>query len=521
MTSIRTNIEKLDVLLPRIKYFLGHDTVDFNIMGKKVHGYRSPDAPSLWIRDHSDMMRGAKYWDIDMKSAAEYFADMQNDNGWILDYVTMLPEKLPGERENWIKHVRVPVEADVEYRFIKAIQLAWQATGDDDWVKKMIPKMEKALKYIMTDEYRWSSEYQLVKRALTVDTWDFDYTAGRHEWLNFDFSPYTFWGIMHGDNSGYYEAMETVSFFHKYFGNDEKANYYHKLAEELKERTNKLCFNGKFYTHNIAITPRKIDGVDESQQLSLSNPMDINRGLATHEIAVAILKEYQERAKKNDSFAEWYSIDPPYPDGIFGDEKIVGGAYCNGGVMPLVGGELALAAFNHGFEKYGVDILMKYSELTKNNETFLWYFPDGTSSSVDNSTSPDALPTDGWGSAAMLMAMVEGLLGIKENSKCFESIFFSPKLESAGIKNADVNIVYGASSAACGYEYEKNQEKISIKMKSSHKNIHAHILTAGEIRKVTVDGRDIKFANALVEQSRYVDFTLENSKKSEIEIIYK
>lgn len=521
MTSIKTNIEKLDVLLPRIKYFMEHDVVDFNIMGKKVHGYRSPDAPSLWIRDHSDMMRGAKYWDTDMQSAVEYFADMQNGNGWILDYVTMFPEKLPGERENWIKHVRVPVETDVEYRFIKAIQIAWQATGDDDWVRRMIPNMEKAIEYITTNEYRWDSKNKLVKRALTVDTWDFDYTAGKHEWLNFDFSPDTFWGIMHGDNSGYYEAIKTLSFFHNYFGNNERSKYYDIMAEGLKERANKLCFNGRFYTHNVAITPRKIEGVDESTQLSLSNPIDINRGLATHEIAVSILKEYQARGKKNDSFAEWYSIDPPYPDGIFGDEKIVGGAYCNGGVMPLVGGELALAAFNHGFEKYGVDILMKYSELTKNNETYLWYFPDGTSSSVDNSTSPDALPTDGWGSSAMLMAIVEGLLGIKENSKKFESITLAPRLSAAGVKDADVMIIYGASSAGCGYEFAETDEQLSISMKTNHKMINAHILTLKDVYRVDVDGKDIRFKNSKVESSNYVDFKIENAQKSKMEIFYK
>ena len=520
MTTIKTNIKKIDALLPRIKYFLEQDVVDFDIMGQKVHGYRSPDAPSLWIRDHSDMMRGAKYWDPDMKSGVEYFADLQHKKGWIMDYVTMFPEKLPCERENWIKHVRVPIEADVEYRFIKAIQIAWQVTGDDDWIRTLIPNMEKAIEYITTDEYRWDKNHKLVKRALSIDTWDFDYTAGRHDWLNFNFSPYTFWGIMHGDNSGYYEAIKTVAFLHSYFGNKDKSTYYNEMAEGIKERANKLCFNGKFYTHNVVITPRKIDGVDESEQLSLSNPMDINRGLATHEIAVAILNEYQFRAKKGNSFAEWYSIDPPYPDGIFGDEKIVGGAYCNGGIMPLVGGELALAAFEHGFEKYGVDILTKYSELTKNNATYLWYFPDGTSSTVENSTSPDALPTDGWGSSAMLMALIEGLIGIKDKGKKFEDIDLSIRLHAADVKEADINIEYGASSATCGYKYLEDDKKLQIEIKSSHKSINAHIHISKAASKVLLNGKEYNFTNSKIEQSNYVDFNIENSYNSKVEIIY-
>src|SRR5690606_29348623 len=111
---------------------------------------------------------------------------------------------------------------------------------------------------------------------------------------------------------------------------------------------------------------------------------------------------------------------PPFPAGAFGEEKIVEGAYCNGGVMPLVGGELARAAFEHGFEAYGLATLEQYRRMiAESGETYLWYFPDGTASSVDTSTSPDATPTDGWGSSAMLYAFVEGLCGIVDRAHSF------------------------------------------------------------------------------------------------------
>jgi len=56
-----------------------------------------------------------------MRSAIDHFAEMQSEAGWLFDYFTMTPEKVPCEKENWAKYVRVPVEADVEYRFIKAV----------------------------------------------------------------------------------------------------------------------------------------------------------------------------------------------------------------------------------------------------------------------------------------------------------------------------------------------------------------------------------------------------------------
>ena len=90
-----------------------------------------------------------------MQSLVNHFAETQSAKGWIFDYFTMTPEKVPCEKENWAKYVRVPVEADVEFRFIKAIFLAWQATGNDAWVKRLLPAMERALQYVLKDNWRW------------------------------------------------------------------------------------------------------------------------------------------------------------------------------------------------------------------------------------------------------------------------------------------------------------------------------------------------------------------------------
>ncbi|KPL06563.1 hypothetical protein AMJ86_08125, partial [bacterium SM23_57] len=134
---IKTGRPEFDNLIPMVKSFLERDVLDVMIDGKRIRGYRSPDAKSIWIRDYSDMLRGVKYFEPDVKSVVEHFAETQADNGRIFDYFTTFPEKLPCERENWTKYVRVPVEADVEYRFVKAAYLAWQATGDDEWMPRL------------------------------------------------------------------------------------------------------------------------------------------------------------------------------------------------------------------------------------------------------------------------------------------------------------------------------------------------------------------------------------------------
>ena len=104
--------------------------------------------------------------------------------------------------------MRVPVEADVEYRFVKAAYLAWQASGDDEWMRRAAAVASSGRwRYITTHPWYWDAAHGLVKRAYTIDTWDFAYTAGRHDWLQFQITDDTFWGLMHGDNSGYYEAF--------------------------------------------------------------------------------------------------------------------------------------------------------------------------------------------------------------------------------------------------------------------------------------------------------------------------
>jgi hypothetical protein len=519
--TIRTGRPAFDGLAPRVRSFLEHDRLDLVIDGQRVRGYRPPDARGIWIRDHSDMMRGFRYFEPDVTSAVQHFANTQAESGRIFDYFTTFPEKPPSERENWTKYVRVPVEADVEYRFVKGAYLAWQASGDDEWIERLLPRLEKALAYIQRHPWYWDDQHGLAKRAYTIDTWDFAYTAGRHPWLQFQIDGDTFWGLMHGDNSGYYEAFRLLAALHRRVGDGSRADWWDIRAEALRENLNRYCWNGRFYTHFVKLRPVVIDGVDESTQLSLSNPMAINRGAADHAQAVAILGEYQRRRAASPAFAEWFSIDPPFPDGIFGDPRLVAGAYCNGGIMPLVGGELARAAFEHGCEAYGVDILERYWQMiAARGETYLWYFPDGTPSTVETSTSPDALPTDGWGSSAMLWALVEGLAGVVDRGCAFDAVTISPRWLAAGVEEAEVSVGYAASQRGVGYLFRALPDRLVIEADAEATDAQFHVLLpAGATpRWVRCGARELPFRVASVEQSAYADFAMHVDGSARVEI---
>ena len=504
-THIKTGREEFDSFFPRVKSFLEQDSLDLIIDGQRIRGYRTPDTKSIWIRDYSDMLRGVKYIEEDLKSAVDHFAETQADNGRIFDYFTTFPEKIPCEKENWVKYVRVPVEADVEFRFVKAAFLAWQATGDDQWIQKLLPKMDRALRFVLTNPWYWDYENELVKRA----------------WLQFQITDDTFWGIIHGENSGYYEAFRIMALLHDYFQNEKLSKSWLDRADALKARMNHVCWNGRFYTHFVKLTPVTIPGVDESAQLSLSNPADINRGAATHEMAVSIIQEYMERREKTDAFAEWFSIDPPFPDGIFGDQKLRKGAYVNGGIMPLVGGELAKAAFDHGFEAYGVDILKRYSRMiSKTGETYLWYFPDGTPSTAETSTSPEATPTDGWGSSAMLYGFLEGLAGVEDRLKLFQRVRVSPRWLAAEVDQADVRVSYRASDAVFGYAFQQKGGHVLLDIQSPASKVAFHVLLPEDSAadSVSIGRKDVEFINLRRGDSSYVDFTADIGKDAAVKI---
>jgi hypothetical protein len=212
------------------------------------------------------------------------------------------------------------------------------------------------------------------------------------------------------------------------------------------------------------------------------------------------------------------------PDGIFGDEKLVAGAYCNGGILPLVGGELARAAFEHGFESYGLEQLLKYETLTADGETYLWYFPDGRKSSVETSTSPDASPTDGWGSSAMLYALLEGLAGVVDEHKLFQKVRLSPRWVVTGEQECHACVAYGASGASFEYSFGHNDAANTIELElHGTATTHLHLLlpAGSKATSLLVNGKKKQFVNNKVEDSPYVDADIEVRKKAVVELRYR
>jgi hypothetical protein len=493
-----------------------------------------------WIRDHVHVMKAMKYIHPDMKSFIEFFLENQTKEGLYFDYYMPLKYGKSGDRKNifdkryWkvfpadsIEMHRLPVEADLEYLLVEGAYAVWQSTGDISFVKKWLPALVMGLNYIKTDPLRWSKRYQLAKRGYTLDTWDFmqlpydraEYSkrGGNIQKGIFDIDDKTPMGIMHGDNSGLYAACNQLSILFTVAGDLNAAKKWKQEGEVVRKRTNELCWNGKFYAHFIEDDPQPAYlKMDQKNTLSLSNPYDINRGLPTEPMAMSIVKTYMELKESNrdSSFAEWYGIFPAVQP-HFADYKP--GSYMNGGVNTIVGGELAKAAFQHGYEAYGVDILQRMMELMKkhNGDLPVSYTPQGK---VD-----EGIP-DNWGQAAVYSALIEGLAGVVDKSTQFREVEISPRWLAAGKNNAEVAINYGPSMAGITYNYfhDEKAKKIQLSIKGDIENSQARILMPAGISKwtATINKKPSASTVEKINESFYVIIKNLKGKLINLEVSY-
>jgi hypothetical protein len=459
-----------------------------------------------WLRDNIHEMKGYKYWEEDLAGFIDMFIELQHEDGFFYeiigrsdhDHLPMVAGKHkriePDENLAWI---RLELEADIEYLMVEAAYTAWQAAGDDAAMRRRLPALAKGLRYMMTDPTRWDAQRGLVKRTFTIDTWDFTYgVPDTNRRIESDMPM----GIMHGDNSGLYQACRQLATMYRAEEQHGEARQWEKTAADLRERTNRTCYNGRYYTHQILLQP--VDtGVKEEDILSLSNTYDINRELPTHKMAVHIIDEYRERREQraDTHFAEWFSIDPPYPK--FGPYQA--GKYINGGIASFVAGELAKAAFEHGREAYGADILRRLHDKVKQDGAIRFLY---TADGKNQGGGPS-----GWGAAAIISAMMEGLAGIRDEAVLFREVTISPRFVAAGIDRGDVCASYGASGAyvAMLYRHDPASQKIALRLAGVSEKTRLRILLPTDAKSARAQQpSNTEMSIEMVEQSKYLCFNL-------------
>jgi hypothetical protein len=329
-----------------------------------------------WFQDNYYIFKGLKYFEKDVTGYLDFYGDSQSDQGMIFDHVegildysswkNRFPEGFVAKSEEQFPVnivVRTPVENMGEYTYLEAVYFAWKATGDTSWMMIRLENALKALKFSQTSPYYWSDKFQLMKRGHTIDFWDYQPTEDAQiagdDIMNVKLGQ-TRHSIMFGDNLRMAASCEYLSEMLIATGRETEAESVLVYGKGLRERIEKLSWNGSFFTHQTPEDPsvkRDFGGTDESKQVVLSNTYALNANIS-HEKCVAIIKTYQRIRTEmpSSSPGEWYLCYPPFEKGYGNNDKW---EYMNGGVSPIAGGELSHGALNHGFEKYGVDILLR------------------------------------------------------------------------------------------------------------------------------------------------------------------
>lgn len=360
-----------------------HDKSGYNTQYWKGKAYRMY---VHWILDQSHTAKGMQYFSDATADLVEVEAGTQREDGMVWSFVDShnpgkgFFQSRDGGRNYYTRQneemtlVRQPVENHCEYNYVNTMYLAWKGKGDDAWMAAHLDSAIRALDYGMTDPVRWSERFGLLKRAYTIDSWDFqvedkytpDFPMGRAMLID---PERTKFGVFFGDNTGYAAACDELAEMLAVAGRAEDAARFRQRAADIRARLDALTWNGRFYVHRVEDDPtvQRDLGVDEASQIAMSNAYSINRG-TTHEQSVAILRTYQDLLAHlpPGSPGEWYSIYPPFERGFGGH----GGRwqYMNAGVHGHAAGELARGAFEHGFERYGADILDRVRDLAKRTD---------------------------------------------------------------------------------------------------------------------------------------------------------
>lgn len=471
-----------------------------------------------WIRDDIHELKGYKYWEKDLSSALEFLCEHQTDSGFFYEMFTSLNDmhtgyvdpgcilRFPKDHQAL---VRLELEADIEYLMVEGCYQVWQATGDDKWLRKVLPHLTKGIEYSMNDPKRWDATHMLVKRTFTIDTWDFTWgVPANGPYGNRRIESNLPMAIMHGDNTGMIQACRQLALLYEHLGDTNTSGYWTQKAVFLQRNLFATCWNGKFFTHQVHLggNPLSAGETSEEKRLSLSNAYALNRGVLDLAQGRSILDEYQARRKQHgqELFSEWYSIDPPYADFPNLSNPTPAGTYINGGLAGFVGGELAKGAFNYGEEAYGWDILQRaMRQVKKDGSIYFLYKADGS----DQGGGPS-----GWSAAAFISAIVEGLAGLEDKGALWQHVRVSPRWAVTGLTQASITADYGPSGAYLGYDWKLKEDRITLQLHASgveDADFHLLLPTNTSLREVRVDGNPVKAIENKVASSNYADFNIQ------------
>ena len=346
---------------------------------------------------------------------------------------------------------------------------------------------------------RWEESLGLCIRPYTIDTWDFTNDRASGGDRRVVGKPLC---AMHGDNTGVYQAMRQLAWMNRRLGNEAKAAKWDARAEALKASIMKHLWNGRFFVHQLPVRSTKSLDPNEQNRLSLSDAYALNRGILSGDQCRAVIDAFIERGKTSGTFSEFFTVDPAYEPTF---NRYKPGEYVNGAISPFTAGELAKGAFRNGREKYGWDVLSRWTDKVEKDKALYFLYNRTTGESISEEAGPSA-----WGAAAFLDAVEEGLAGIVDAGTGYDVIVFSPRWCVTPYTELRYVTGYELTKKYVDVRYVQTDAGMRYHLRSPAKKIVAHILLPeGKTPKsLFVNGEETQFEVSTVGESRYVDATV-------------
>lgn len=507
-TETKSADKKVDKLLAMLGNALLQAVDMVPVDGKMITYYKSADNHRENIAYPAFGVSAFRYFINDLKSMIEVAFDYQNQNGQLSDHiygdnVINLPEYgYEGTRK-----LR-SMMADLESGMVSCAYKGWQAHGDDAFINALLPKMEKGMHFAESDPVMFDKEHGLPRRPHTCDEWDFQIMDG-----DCFINENSLFVMMQGDTGSMFEASGFLAEFYDIAGNKEQAEKWRKRREYYRKRGNEVFWDGAKYQHHIHLDKIDHNGFDETEQLTMSNVWAITRKFADHNQAVSIINEYLGRLKTTGDKYPWWSLQPGYPDYLHyyntsGAWSKRQGEYANGGLFPLVGGELCRGCFAHGYEETAYKMLDDIYAVMKRDHgaVFTWYDLQGNAGVVAPHHQTNYDP---WGIQPWVQAIVEELAGIKSAGKLFQKVICTPRWSAGGNDQASCTAVFPASNTYFSYQYKLNEKYLQITFTGSGDEVDFKILLPEMkyCKSVKINSKSIEFTIEKIEKSNYINFS--------------
>ena len=194
-TGISSDTGEMDELLGLLEEGLRQAIDVTNVNGKPRTYYKAADNTRQNLAYPAFGIVALRYFIEDVKSMFEVVYDNQYPDGRLPDHVYGDAYSCPATS----RKLRTCM-ADLEFGVAATLCKGWRAHGDDEWLKKLLPKIEAGLEYVVTDPLMFDAAHGVIKRPHSLDEWDIGFTeSGVSHGFTDESSSFV---IMQGDTSG-------------------------------------------------------------------------------------------------------------------------------------------------------------------------------------------------------------------------------------------------------------------------------------------------------------------------------